>query len=197
MQGYQGEDGAVQRLAGAIYRTGDVAMRDGDFTCVGRADDIFKASDYRISPFELERALIEHPAVAGSAIVPSPDALRLAVQKAFVALAAGHVADRATALSIFRYLREHLAPFRRGRRLQFPELPKRSPARSAASNCAPGRPGGAPQTAAAIRPNSGGKIFRSFVSQRCRDDPAEGSLAQRVRLCWSAAPSESFQHNAR
>ena len=63
MQGYQGDDGAVVPLSGAAYRTGDVAMRDADghFTYVGRADDVFKASDYRISPFELESALIEHP----------------------------------------------------------------------------------------------------------------------------------------
>ncbi|MBV9861964.1 MAG: AMP-binding protein [Alphaproteobacteria bacterium] len=126
MQGYQGEDGAVQPLCGAVYRTGDVAMRDPDgyFTYVGRADDVFKASDYRISPFELESALIEHPAVAEAAVVPSPDPLRLAVPKAFVALAAGHAADGGTALSIFRHLRAHLAPFKRVRRLQFAELPK-------------------------------------------------------------------------
>src|SRR5262249_26464229 len=90
MQGYQEDDGSVAPLAGAVYRTGDVAIRDaeGSFTYVGRANDVFKASDYRISPFELESALIEHPAVAEAAIVPSPDPLRLAVPKAFVALAA-------------------------------------------------------------------------------------------------------------
>jgi acetyl-CoA synthetase len=127
MQGYQGDDGAVVPLAGgAVYRTGDVAMRDGDghFTYVGRADDVFKAADYRISPFELESALIEHPAVAEAAVVPSPDPQRLAVPKAFVALAQGHAADRATALSIFQHLRAHLSPFKRVRRLEFAELPK-------------------------------------------------------------------------
>jgi acetyl-CoA synthetase len=126
MRGYQGDDGAVVPLAGGVYRTGDVAMRDADghFTYVGRADDVFKASDYRISPFELESALIEHPAVAEAAVVPSPDPLRLAVPKAFVALAQGNVPDRATALSIFRHVRAHLAPFKRVRRLEFAELPK-------------------------------------------------------------------------
>ena len=101
-------------------------MRDADgyFTYVGRADDVFKASDYRISPFELESALIEHPAVAEAAVVPSPDPMRLAVPKAFVALAPGHAPDRDTALSIFRHLRAHLAPFKRVRRLEFAELPK-------------------------------------------------------------------------
>jgi acetyl-CoA synthetase len=126
MQGYQGDDGRLVPLAGAAYRTGDVAMRDGDghFTYVGRADDVFKASDYRISPFELESVLIEHPAVAEAAVVPSPDPLRLAVPKAFISLAQGHAADRDTALSVFRHLRAHLSPFKRVRRLEFADLPK-------------------------------------------------------------------------
>jgi acetyl-CoA synthetase len=126
MQGYQGDDGGLLPLSGAVYRTGDVAMRDADgvFTYVGRADDVFKASDYRISPFELESTLIEHPAVAEAAVVPSPDPLRLAVPKAFVALAGNHMPNRDTALDIFRHLRVHLAPFKRVRRLEFAELPK-------------------------------------------------------------------------
>ena len=109
-----------------LYRTGDVAALDDDgyLTYVGRADDVFKSSDYRISPFELESALIEHPAVAEAAVVPSPDPLRLAVPKAFVALAPGHAPDRATALSIFQHCRAALAPFKRVRRLEFAELPK-------------------------------------------------------------------------
>ena len=126
MQGYQGEGGRIIPLEGAVYRTGDVALCDSDgcFTYVGRADDLFKASDYRISPFELESALIEHPAVAEAAVVPSPDRLRLAVPKAFVALAGNHHPGRDTALSIFRHLRAHLSPFKRVRRLEFAELPK-------------------------------------------------------------------------
>ncbi len=122
----QGDDGAVVALTGEVYRTGDVAMRDADghFTYVGRADDLFKSSDYRISPFELESALIEHSSVVEAAIVPSPDPRRLAVPKAFVSLAQGHAPDRATALSIFLHLRAHLAPFKRVRRLEFADLPK-------------------------------------------------------------------------
>ena len=87
MRGYQADDGTITPLTGPFYRTGDVAMRDADgyFTYVGRDDDVFKASDYRISPFELESALIEHEAVAEAAVVPAPDALRTAVPKAFVA----------------------------------------------------------------------------------------------------------------
>jgi acetyl-CoA synthetase len=126
MQGYQAEDGGVRPIAETVYRTGDVASIDGDgyLTYVGRADDVFKSSDYRISPFELESVLIEHPAVAEAAVVPSPDPMRLAVPKAFLALAPGHAADRATALSIFRHCRVALAPFKRVRRLEFAELPK-------------------------------------------------------------------------
>ncbi len=126
MQGYQGEGGSLLPAGQSEYRTGDVAVVDDDgyLTYVGRADDVFKSSDYRISPFELESALIEHPAVAEAAVVPSPDPLRLAVPKAFVVLAAGHAADRQTALSIFRHCRIALAPFKRVRRIEFSDLPK-------------------------------------------------------------------------
>jgi acetyl-CoA synthetase len=126
MRGYQQDDGSIAALSGAVYRTGDVASRDADgyLTYVGRADDVFKASDYRISPFELESILIEHPAVAEAAVVPAPDPVRLAVPKAYVALVGGATGDRETALSIFQHLRERLAPFKRVRRLEFYELPK-------------------------------------------------------------------------
>jgi acetyl-CoA synthetase len=126
MRGYQREDGSIAGLTGAVYRTGDVATRDADgyLTYVGRSDDVFKASDYRISPFELESVLIEHPAIAEAAVVPAPDPMRLAVAKAYVSLVAGASADRATALSIFRHIRDRLAPFKRVRRLEFGNLPK-------------------------------------------------------------------------
>lgn len=111
---------------GGVYHTGDVVSRDADgyLTFVGRADDVFKASDYRISPFELESVLIEHPAVAEAAVVPAPDPVRLAVPKAYVVLAAGYQPDAETAKSILDYCREHLAPYKRIRRLEFTELPK-------------------------------------------------------------------------
>jgi len=129
MRGYQGQEStAVSSRApeDAVYRTGDVAAVDDDgyLTYIGRADDVFKSSDYRISPFELESVLIEHPAVAEAAVVPSPDPMRLAVPKAFLALTPGHEPDRATALSIFRHCRASLASFKRVRRLEFAELPK-------------------------------------------------------------------------
>jgi acetyl-CoA synthetase len=113
-------------MRGGYYHTGDVASRDEDgyITYVGRSDDVFKASDYRISPFELESVLIEHPAVAEAAVVPAPDPVRLAVPKAYIVLAAGYASDADTALSILRHAREHLAPYKRVRRLEFGELPK-------------------------------------------------------------------------
>jgi acetyl-CoA synthetase len=108
------------------YHTGDMASRDerGIITYVGRGDDVFKSSDYRLSPFELESVLIEHPAVAEAAVVPSPDPLKLSVPKAFVVLAAGHQPGPELAEDILRYCRDHLAPFKRIRRLEFAELPK-------------------------------------------------------------------------
>lgn len=93
-------------------------------TYIGRTDDVFKASDYKISPFELESVLIEHPAVAEAAVVPAPDEVRLAVPKAYVALAPGHEPTRETAFAILQHAREHLAPWQRVRRLEFYELPK-------------------------------------------------------------------------
>jgi acetyl-CoA synthetase len=115
-----------EAMRDGYYHTGDVGSRDADgyITYVGRADDVFKASDYRISPFELESVLIEHEAVAEAAVVPSPDPLRLAVPKAYVVLAAGHAADADTARSILAFARKNLAPYKRIRRLEFAELPK-------------------------------------------------------------------------
>jgi acetyl-CoA synthetase len=116
----------TELLGGDYYRTSDVASRDEDgyYWYVGRADDVFKSSDYRISPFELESTLIEHEAVAEAAVVPSPDPMRLSVPKAYLVLKPGIEPSRDTALSIFRFLREQLAPYKRIRRLEFAELPK-------------------------------------------------------------------------
>ncbi|MDE2081555.1 MAG: AMP-binding protein [Burkholderiales bacterium] len=128
MAGYQDSaEKTAEVMRDGWYHTGDVAQRDaeGYITFVGRADDVFKASDYRISPFELESALIEHEAVAEVAVVPSPDPLRLAVPKAFLILAAGARADRALAEALFAFARRQLAPYKRVRRIEFvTELPK-------------------------------------------------------------------------
>jgi len=127
MAGYLGDDerNAVVTADG-YYHTGDVAARDavGFITYIGRTDDVFKASDYKISPFELESVLIEHPAVAEAAVVPAPDPTRLAVPKAYITLAAGWAPDRITADEIFTHAHRNLAPYQRIRRIEFMELPK-------------------------------------------------------------------------
>ena len=127
MVGYAGDAAkTAEVMRDGHYRTGDVASIDdeGYITYVGRADDVFKASDYRISPFELESVLIEHPAVAEAAVVPSPDPLRLAVPKAFIILVAGQEPSKELAKDIFAFTRERLAPYKRIRRLSFADLPK-------------------------------------------------------------------------
>lgn len=123
MAGYVGRE---TEAGDGYYHTGDVATRDADgyITYVGRTDDVFKASDYRISPFELESVLLEHEAVAEAAVVPAPDPVRLAVPKAYVTLVPGFEPDEATARSIFAHCRRELAPYKRIRRLEFGELPK-------------------------------------------------------------------------
>ncbi|MGR4847838.1 AMP-binding protein [Streptomyces sp. LARHCF252] len=127
MTGYHGDaDRTAESMAGGYYRTGDIGARDADgyITYVGRADDVFKASDYKISPFELESALLEHEAVAEAAVVPAPDDLRLAVPKAYVVLADGWEPGPDTAKVLFEHSREALAPYKRIRRLEFGDLPK-------------------------------------------------------------------------
>ena len=127
MQGYQGDDGRLTGADGARYRSGDVVFVDDDgyLTFVGRSDDVFKSSDYRISPFELESVLLEHEQVAEAAVVPSPDPIRLAVPKAYVLLVGSAERSRDTALSIFEHLHQRLAPFKRIRRIELvTELPK-------------------------------------------------------------------------
>ena len=124
--GYLDDDGALKAIDGEHYRTGDIASRDseGFLTYVGRADDLFKSSDYRLSPFELESALLEHPLVAEAAVTPARDAIRLTVAKAYVTLANGED-ERAAAQSIFTFVRDRLAPYKRIRRIEFvAQLPK-------------------------------------------------------------------------
>ena len=107
-------------FAGGYYRTGDVAHRDADgyFTYIGRADDVFKSCDYRLSPFELESALIEHDCVAEAAVVPSPDAIRWHVPKAFITLKPGLRPSHEMAREIFKFIRSRLAPYKRVRRIE-------------------------------------------------------------------------------
>ncbi|MDR6475844.1 acetyl-CoA synthetase [Paraburkholderia sp. GV068] len=127
MTGYANNAKATaEAMRNGFYRTSDVALRrdDGYYVYVGRADDVFKSSDYRLSPFELESVLIEHEAIGEAAVVPSADALRLSVPKAFVTVRQGYEAGPELARAVFAFSREKLAPYKRIRRLQFSELPK-------------------------------------------------------------------------
>src|SRR6202140_5473632 len=139
MQGYQGDDGKLGGADGDLYRGGDVVFADdeGYLTFVGRSDDVFKSSDYRISPFELESILLEHEQVAEAAVVPSPDPIRLAIPKAYVLLVSGAARSPATALSIFQHLHTRRAPFKRIPPVELvTELPKTFPEKSAGCSCA-------------------------------------------------------------
>jgi acetyl-CoA synthetase len=127
MTGYLGDpERDAEAMSGGYYHTGDVATVDDDgyITYVGRTDDVFKASDYRISPFELESVLIEHEAVAEAAVVPSPDPTRLAVPKAYVILAASATPGKELARDILAFCRARVAPYKRIRRIEFSDLPK-------------------------------------------------------------------------
>jgi acetyl-CoA synthetase len=127
MKGYQGDpERTAEAMTGGCYHTDDMAAVDDDgyIFCVGRTDDVFKASDYKISPFELESVLIEHPAVAEAAVVPAPDPVRLAVPRAYISLAPGHEPTKETAFSILKHAREQLNPYQRVRRIEFADLPK-------------------------------------------------------------------------
>jgi acetyl-CoA synthetase len=127
MTGYQDDaERDAEAMRGGFYHTGDVATSDeaGYITYVGRTDDVFKASDYRISPFELESVLIEHEAIAEAAVVPSPDPIRLAVPKAYVILAATATPGPELARDIMAFCRTRVAPYKRIRRVEFADLPK-------------------------------------------------------------------------
>ena len=127
MDGYADDAAKTETvMRDGYYHTGDIGMRDdeGYITYVGRADDVFKASGYRISPFELESALIEHPSVAEAAVVPCPDKLRGFIPKAFLILAPGFSPNAETAAAIFAFLKQRVSPYKMVRRLEFADLPK-------------------------------------------------------------------------
>ncbi|MDJ0324822.1 AMP-binding protein [Cryobacterium sp. PH31-AA6] len=129
MAGYHGDpERTAEGVRDGYFHTGDVASRDSDgyITFIGRTDDIFKSSDYKVSPFEVESVLLEHPAVAEAAVVPAPDDTRLNIAKAYIALAAGWESNGQTALEVLRHARNGLPPYMRVRRVEFFELPKTS-----------------------------------------------------------------------
>jgi acetyl-CoA synthetase len=127
MTGYlQDPDRNTAAMAGGYYHTGDIARRDADGSIIyiGRTDDVFKSSGYKVSPFELESVLIEHPAIAEAAVVPQPDNTRLTVPKAYIALAADWPATAETATAIMQFVRDRVAAHLKIRRVEFYELPK-------------------------------------------------------------------------
>jgi acetyl-CoA synthetase len=183
MTGYRDDpERTAEVMRHGYYHTGDVASRSGDgyITYVGRADDVFKASDYRISPFELESVLVEHEYVAEAAVVPAPDPVRLAVPKAYVVLAAGHQPTRDTALAILRFCREQLAPYKRVRRIEFAELPKTISGkirRVDLRNAEAGR-------AEAGRAVTGGAVTGGAVTGRAEAGRAEAGESRRPAEFW-------------
>ena len=120
-------DAMEEAFRGDWYFTGDKAYRDEDgyFWFVGRADDVIISAGYRIGPFEVESALLEHPAVAESAVVASPDEIRTNIVKAFVVLAPGYVASEELTQSLQEHVRRVTAPFKYPRAVEYvTELPK-------------------------------------------------------------------------
>ena len=109
------------------YYTGDTATRDADgyIWFVGRSDDIISSAGYRISPFEVESVLLEHPAVIESAVVAKPDELRGEIVKAHIVLAEGYEPNDALKVLIQDYVKETTAPYKYPREIDFREsLPK-------------------------------------------------------------------------
>jgi len=106
---------------GGYYLTGDVASvdEDGYFYFVGRADDVFKSLDYRISPFEVESEIMVHHAVLEVGVVPTVDEKDRIVPKAFIVLKPDYIPSREMALDIFRFIRDHMAPYKRPRVIEF------------------------------------------------------------------------------
>ena len=114
-------------FSGDWYFTGDKAYKDTDgyFWFVGRADDVIISAGYRIGPFEVESALIEHPAVAESAVVASPDEMRGEVVKAFIILAPGYLPSEELVENLQNHVRNTTAPYKYPRLIEFvSELPK-------------------------------------------------------------------------
>jgi acetyl-CoA synthetase/medium-chain acyl-CoA synthetase len=125
---YRGDEERTQKaFRGDWYLTGDRAYvdEDGYFWFVGRADDVILSAGYRIGPFEVESALLEHPAVVESAVVSSPDDMRGEVVKAFVVLAAGVAGSDELVKTLQDHVKHVTAPYKYPRKIEFvASLPK-------------------------------------------------------------------------
>jgi acetyl-CoA synthetase len=127
LQYYNNDEANQGVFRGGFYYTGDRARKDEDgyYWFVGRDDDVIKASGYRIGPFEVENTLAEHPAVAESAVVGSPDIIRGFVVKAFIVLKPGFEPSEKLIREIQEYVKEATAPYKYPRKIEFvSELPK-------------------------------------------------------------------------
>ena len=127
-RGYLGEEARYKKcFADGWYLTGDLARRDADgyLWFVGRADDVIKSAGHLIGPFEVESALMEHPAVAEAGVIGKPDPIAGEIVKAFVALKTGQVADEAMLKSLLAHARKRLGPAVAPREIAFVDaLPK-------------------------------------------------------------------------
>lgn len=123
LQGYDDERRNAEIFVGGWYLTGDTASMDEDgfVHFVGRVDDVFKSLDYRISPFEVESEIIRYEAVLEVAVIPSRDERDRLVPKAYIVLKEGFTPARETALALFRFIREGMAPYKRPRMIEFLE----------------------------------------------------------------------------
>ncbi len=118
---FKNAQGTRSKFTGDWCRTGDIATVDDDgyLWYQGRADDVFKVAGYRIGPSEIENCIVRHPAVVNAAVVPSPDATRGNVVKAFVVLAAGHAPTDQLAEEIQQHVRKYLAPYEYPKEIEF------------------------------------------------------------------------------
>ena len=124
---YMNPEMTQDKLGGPYYDTGDVAWRDSDgyYWFVGRNDDVIKCSGYRIGPFEVESALVEHPAVVECAITGAPDPIRGQVVKATIVLAKGYEGTPELTKELQNYVKKATAPYKYPRVIEYvDELPK-------------------------------------------------------------------------
>jgi len=118
---FKNSQGTESKFIGDWCRTGDLARvdEDGYFWYQGRSDDMFKAASYRIGPSEIENCLVNHPAVANAAVVPSPDETRGNIVKAFIVLSAGYSPSKALEDQIQQHVRKYLAPYEYPKEIEF------------------------------------------------------------------------------
>jgi acetyl-CoA synthetase len=127
LTGYDDPEKNKEIFKGGWYLTGDTAYMDknGFIHFIGRVDDVFKSLDYRISPFEVESEIMEHQAVMEVGVIPTVDDRERIVPKAFIVLKPDYFANKQTALDLFRFIRDNMAPYKRLRSIEFmEEFPK-------------------------------------------------------------------------